>query len=200
MNRSVGCWVVVAALLGGCGGSEVGMGGQAGTEAHVNPLEASGMVELYVKTVGADGNPFPGETTNDAFLGSVPAVQFYSDVTKASPGASTVCSSFQFTKAAGVASPRFAQAVSSGETLMSVHMDFTRTDSNADWQMIDLTSVRVSKLEQASTSPVPSVPSNLLEEVTLEPVGTAHVTLTSIPLLPDGSQGTPIPVTFTCKN
>jgi hypothetical protein len=83
---------------------------------------------------------------------------------------------------------------------MSVHMDFTGSDSNFVWQMIDLTGIRVSKLEQASTSPVPSVPKDLLEEVTLVPAGTAHVTITSNPVLPDGTPGTPVPATFTCKS
>jgi type VI secretion system Hcp family effector len=198
MRSMIVCGLTAAVLSVGCGGQEMGTTGQAGEQ--VNALEASGAVDLYVKIVGADGIPFGGESVSAGRQDFIPAIQFYSDITKTNAGGATKCTTFQFTKAAGVASPLLARAVSSGETLMSVHMDFVKEGGMPfTWQMIDLTGVRVSMLEQGSTTPVAGVNSGLLEEVTLTPVGTANVTLTSIPQLPTGTAGAPIVQPFACK-
>lgn len=42
-------------------------------------------------------------------------------------------------------------------------------------------------------------PSALLEEVTLEPVNTATVTITAFPLLATGMPAPPIVTTYTCR-
>jgi type VI secretion system Hcp family effector len=201
MRNVIVCGLVVAGLAAGCGGQEMGMSDpNAQVEARVNPLEASGMVTLYVKVVGADGTAFGGESTQNGREDFIPAIQFYSDITKASAGGATKCTTFNFTKAAGTTSPLFARAISSGETLKSVHMDFVKEGGLVfTWQTIDLTGVRVSMLEQGSTTPGAGVSSGLLEEVSLTPVGTANVTLTSIPQREDGTAGASIVTPFTCK-
>ena len=193
MRSMIVCCLAVVGLAVGCGGQEMGAAAQP-------PQVGEQTNPLYVKIVGADGVAFGGESVEQGRQDFIPAIQFYSDITKATAGGTTKCTDFHFTKAAGVASPLLARAVSSGETLMSVHMDFVKEGGlTFTWQMIDLKGVRVSMVEQGSTTPVTGVPSGLLEEVTLTPVGTATVTITSIPQLPTGAAGAPIVQPFTCK-
>jgi len=201
MKNAIVCGLFVAGLAAGCGGQDMGTSGDpTRVGEQVNPLEASGMVNLFVKIVGADGQVFRGESFETGREDLIPAIQFYSDVTKPTTGGATRCAAFSFTKAAGVSDPQFAGAVSSGQTLMSVHMDFVKGSARPfTWQMIDLTGVRVSMREQGSTTPVPGVSGDLLEQVTLTPVGTANVTLTSIPQKQDGTAAPGIPQPFTCK-
>jgi len=113
--------------------------------------------------------------------------------------ARTRCTAFRFTKVVGAASPQLVGALASGETLQSVHFDFVRSNNSA-FQEVDLAGVRISKVEQAVSPPVDLAPSVILEEVTLVPAGTATVTLTANPLNANGSAGTPVESTFTCRN
>ena len=113
--------------------------------------------------------------------------------------ARTRCTAFRFTKVVGAASPRLVAALASGETLRSVHFDFVRFNDSV-FQEVDLTGVRISKVEQAVAPPDDMSPSVVLEEVTLVPTLTATVTLTANPLNADGSPGTPIETTFTCRS
>jgi type VI protein secretion system component Hcp len=164
----------------------------------VNALEASGQVEFFVKVVGANGQPFRGETNNARFLGSMPAIRYYSDVNRGTSGG-THCTAFRFTKVAAAASPQLVGAVASGETLQSVHFDFVHSDGFV-WQKVDLAGVRISMVEQAVSPPDNLSASVVLEEATLVPAGTATVTLTANPQNADGSGGASIISTFTCRS
>jgi len=169
------------------------------SDPNVNALEASGQVEFFVRVVGGTGQVFSGESNNAAFRDSIPAIRYFSDVNKAALNARTRCTTFRFTKVVGAASPRLIAALASGETLRSVHFDFVRS-ADSVFQEVDLTGVRISKVEQAVAPPEDLADSVLLEEVTLVPTATATVTLTANPLNPDGSPGPSIVSTFTCRS
>jgi type VI protein secretion system component Hcp len=194
MVRKLSCLFVLASVAAACGNDPDGAGAPDPT---VNALEASGDVEFFVKIVGADGAVFQGESTSARFLQSIPAIRYYSDVNRAATG-STHCTAFRFTKVAGVSSPLLARAVSSGETLQSVHFDFVRA-TGFIWQQVDLTGARVSMLEQAVSPPDNLSASVVLEEATLVPASTATVKLTALPQAADGSGGAAVVTSFTCK-
>jgi type VI protein secretion system component Hcp len=197
MIRKLSCLFVLASVAAACGTAEPDGSGAPAGDPSVNALEASGDVEFFVKVVGADGTIFQGESTSARFLQSIPAIRYYSDVNRGSTG-STHCTAFRFTKVAGVASPLLARAVSSGETLQSVHFDFVRS-SGFIWQQVDLTGARVSMLEQAVSPPDNLSASVVLEEATLVPASTATVKLTAIAQQADGSGGAAVVTTFTCR-
>jgi type VI protein secretion system component Hcp len=164
----------------------------------VNALEASGQVEFFVRVVGASGQVFSGESNNARFRDSIPAIRYFSDVTKPASNARTRCTAFRFTKVVGAASPQLVAAVASGETLQSVHFAFIRSDGSV-FQEVDLTGVRISMLDQAVAPPDDLSASVILEEATLVPNGTATVTLTANPLNADGTPGASIASQFTCR-
>ncbi len=193
MIRRLSCVLVVASLAAACGTADP----EAASDPTVNALEASGQVEFFVRVVGANGQAFSGESNNAAFLDSIPAIRYFSDVNRAPP-ARTRCTAFRFTKVVGEASPQLVAALASGETLRSVQFDFVR-GNNSVFQEVNLTGVRISKVEQAVSPPEEGADSLLLEEVTLVPAGTATVTLTANTLNPDGSAGASIESTFTCR-
>lgn len=203
MNLVLGCLMAAGGLLVvGCGGEEAGTPAPTGIESQVNPLEASGMVEFFVKIVGSRSGAFKGESVSKGFEGSIPAIRYYSELNSPTPGP-VLCTAFQFTKAAGISSPLLAKAIATGEILKSVHMDFVRGGGTPFiWQTIDLAGMRVSKLEQAVAPPADLAASAILEEVTLVPTNTAvaKVTITAIPQLATGAAGASIPATFTCGN
>jgi type VI protein secretion system component Hcp len=191
--------LVVGGWLSACGQAD-GLDSPTDVDpvTRVNPLEAAGRVDFFVRVVGADGMPFTGESSSVRFQDFIPAIRFFSNVSK--PPAGVVrCNAIQFTKAAGAASPLFARAVSSGEILRSVRFDFVRPPNDFVWQRLDVTSVRVATLEQAVAPPEGMSPSALLEEVNLEPVNTAGVTLTAFPLRADGTAGPPVTTSYTCR-
>jgi hypothetical protein len=191
MIRRLSCLLVLASAAAACGTED-----QEAADASVNALEASGQVEFFVRIVGANGVPFRGETTNAQFLGSIPAIRYFSDVNRGATGA-THCTAFVFTKVAADASPQLVSAVASRETLQSVHFDFVRPDGFI-WQKVDLAGVRISQVEQAVAPPEDLADSVVLEEATLVPVNTATATLTAIPRNANGTAGTPIVSTFNC--
>ncbi len=196
MIRRLSCLVVLASMAAACGMEDP----EAGTPASdptVNALEASGQVEFFVKVVGANGQIFRGESNSAAFLDSIPAIRYFSDVNKAAAGV-TRCTAFRFTKVVGEASPPLVKAVSTGETLQSVHFDFVRAN-NFIFQKVDLAGIRISKVQQAVAPPEDLADSVILEEATLVPNGTATVTLTAIPQNPNGSAGPAIVSMFTCR-
>ena len=199
MIRRLACLVVVASMAAACGMADPEAAGAPASDPNVNALEASGQVEFFVRTVGAGGQVFDGESSNAAFRDSIPAIRYFSDVNKAALNARTRCTAFRFTKVVGAASPQLVGALASGETLQSVHFDFVRSNNSA-FQEVDLAGVRISKVEQAVSPPVDLAPSVILEEVTLVPAGTATVTLIANPLNANGSAGTPVESTFTCRN
>ena len=199
MIRRLACLVVVASMAAACGMEDPEPAGAPASDPNVNALEASGQVEFFVRAVGAGGQVFDGESNNAAFRDSIPAIRYFSDVNKAALNARTRCTAFRFTKVVGAASPQLVGALASGETLQSVHFDFVRSNNSA-FQEVDLAGVRISKVEQAVSPPVDLAPSVILEEVTLVPAGTATVTLTANPLNANGSAGTPVESTFTCRN
>ena len=199
MRRQTLYWLFAGAVLGACGeGDDLNSPVDVDPSPHANPLEAAGRVDFFVRVVGADGMPFAGESSVVRFQDFVPAIRFYSNVSKPPSGVAR-CIAIQFTKAAGAASPLFARAVSSGETLRSVRFDFVRGPDNFVWQRLELGSVRVAKLEQAVAPPEGLTPSALLEEVTLEPVNTASVTLTAFTQRADGTAAPPIVTSYTCR-
>jgi len=173
--------------------------GAPASDPTINALEASGQVEFFVTVVGANGQVFSGESNSAAFRDAIPAIRYFSDVNKAALNARTRCTTFRFTKVVGAASPRLIAALASGETLRSVHFDFVRS-ADSVFQEVDLTGVRISKVEQAVAPPDDMSRSLILEEVTLVPTATATVTLTANPLNPDGSPGPSIVSTFTCRS
>ena len=177
---------------------EVGAGVDPGVDdSEVSPLEASGRVEFFVRVVGADGAIFRGEATALGFEQSIAAIRYYSNVTRdATVG--TRCTAFRFTKVADKTSALFARAISNGQPLQNVRLDFVKGDRFI-WQTIDLTGMRISKLEQAVAPPEEFASSLILEEVTLVPATTATVKLTSTPPNPDGSGGASIVTTYTCR-
>jgi len=188
-------------LVVGCGGEEAGTPAPTGIESQVNPLEASGMVEFFVKIVGTRTGTIKGEANTKGFEGTIPGIRYYSELNSPTPTGRLQCTTFRFTEAAGIASPLLARAISSGEVLKSVHVDFVRTGATGApfiWQKLDLTGMRVAKLEQAAAPPTELAPSTILEEVTLMPTSAApaNVTLTDIP----GPAGAAIVSTFTCGN
>jgi type VI protein secretion system component Hcp len=190
-------------LMVGCGSEEAGTPAPTGIESQANPLEASGMVEFFVKIVGTKSGAFKGESLSKGFEGAIPAIRYFSELDKPAAGGPVVCTAFQFTKAAGISSPLLAKAIATGEILKSVHMDFVRGGATPFiWQTIDLTGMRVSKLEQAVAPPTALADSVILEEVTLVPISTAvaGVTITAIPQLATGAAGPSIPATFNCGN
>jgi type VI protein secretion system component Hcp len=194
MIRRLSCLLVGASMAAACGTADPEA---AGTDPTVNPLEASGQVEFFVKIVGANGQVFSGESNSTAFRDSIPAIRYFSDVNKAATGRAH-CTAFRFTKAVGVASPQIVAAVASGETLRSVHFDFVRANASA-FQEVDLTGVRLSQVQQAVAPPDDLSASVILEEATLVPVNNATVTLTANPLNADGSAGASVVSTFTCR-
>lgn len=198
MIRKTFCLLALAGMAAACSTEGPASSDPASTDSTVNALEASGQLEFYVKVVSANGTPFRGETTNAAFTGFIPAFRYYSDINKGTSGA-THCTEFQFTKAAGPSSPQFAAVVASGETLQNVHFDFVHPNNNFIWQQVDLTGVRMSMVEQAVAPPDDASSTEILEEETLVPSGTATVTLTSTPQNADGTAGANIVTTFTCK-
>jgi type VI protein secretion system component Hcp len=185
-------------MAAACGTADPEAAGDPASDPTVNALEASGQVEFFVKVVGANGQPFRGESNNAAFLDSIPAIRYFSDVNKAATGR-THCTAFRFTKVVGEASPQLVGAVASGETLQSVHFDFVRS-SGFVFQKVDLAGTRISQVEQAVSPPEDLADSVILEEATLVPAGTATVTLTAIPQNADGSAGAAIVSTFTCRS
>jgi type VI protein secretion system component Hcp len=192
------CLSLVAALaLAGCGGEDAPAETGAGKPAistSVNPLEAAGQQEFFVKITG-----FPGESSQVTRQDFIPAIRFYANIVKPDVGA-TRCSTFRFTKAAGISDPAFLRAMSMGQTLPTVLMEFVRAGEPNPfvWQRISMTGMRVSRVEQAVSPPDNLSPSVVLEEVTFEPNNTATLTVTSIPQNADGSPGAPNVVTFTC--
>jgi type VI secretion system Hcp family effector len=194
----VSCLLVVASMAAACAAEDPGAGGDPASDPTVNALEASGQVEFFVRVVGATGQVFRGESNNAAFLDSIPAIRYFSDVNKGAANARTRCTQFRFTKVVGASSPQLIAALASGETLQSVHFDFVRAN-NSVFQEIDLGGVRISKVEQAVAPPDDGLPSVLLEEVTLVPSLTANVTLTANPLNPDGTPAGSIESPFTCR-
>ena len=198
MIRNLLCLFVLASAAAACGTAEPEATGDSASDPTVNALEASGQVEFFVKIAGANGAAFRGETTNAQFLGSIPAIRYYSDVNRG-PSGGTHCTAFRFTKVAGASSPQLVAAVASGETLQSVHFDFVRANNFVS-QKVDLAGIRISKVQQAVAPPEDLADSVILEEATLVPNGTATVTLTAIPQNPDGSAGAAIVSTFTCRS
>jgi len=198
MIRRLSCLLVVASMAGACGIEDPDAAGPPASDPTVNALEAAGRVDFFVTVVGADGDVFNGESRNAAFQDSMPAIRYFSDANKAAVNARTRCTTFRFTKAVGVASPQLIAALASGETLDLVHFDFVRGNNNFVFQEVDLTGVRISKVEQAVAPPVQLPASALLEEVTVVPTATATVTLTAIPQNANGTAGTPVESTFTC--
>jgi type VI protein secretion system component Hcp len=196
MIRNLLCLFVLASAAAACGTAEPEATGDSASDPTVNALEASGQVEFFVKIAGANGAAFRGETTNAQFLGSIPAIRYYSDVNRGSSGG-THCTAFRFTKVAAGASPQLVAAVASGETLQGVHFSFVRSNGFV-WQKVDLTGVRLSMVEQAVSPPDDLSAPVILEEATLLPVSTATVTLTSVPQNPDGTAGAAIVSTFSC--
>jgi len=186
-------------MAGACGMVDHDRAGGPASDPTVNALEASGQVEFFVTIVGADGDVFSGESNNADFEDSIPAIRYFSDVSKAAGNARTRCTAFRFTKVVGEASPQLIAALASGETLRSVHFDFVRANDSA-FQEVDLTGVRISQVQQAVSPPEDLADSVLLEEVTLVPNPTANVTLTANPLNPDGSAGASIESAFSCRN
>ena len=189
--------LVVASMAAACGTADPDAAGPPAPDPTVNALEASGQVEFFVKVVGANGQAFSGESNNARFRDSIPAIRYFSDVTKGASNARTRCTAFRFTKVVGAASPQLVAAVASGETLQSVHFDFVRANG----------SVFQHSISPASGSPTCNRPSprrrmspGVLEEATLVPAATATVTLTANPLNPDGSAGAAIVSTFTCRS
>ena len=199
MIRRLSCLLVVASMAAACGTADPEADGTPAADPTVNALEASGQVEFFVRVVGATGQVFSGESNSAAFRDSIPAIRYFSDVNKGAAAARTRCTAFRFTKVVGAASPQLVGAVASGEILRSVHFDFVRSNGSV-FQEVDLAGVRISKVEQAVSPPVDLAPSVILEEVTLVPAGTATVTLTANPLNANGSAGTPVESTFTCRN
>ena len=199
MIRRLSCLLVLASMATACGMADPDADGTPAFDPTVNALEASGQVEFFVRVVGATGQVFSGESNNAAFRDSIPAIRYFSDVNKGALNARTRCTAFRFTKVVGAASPRLVEALSSGETLRSVHFDFVRF-GNSVAQEVDLTGVRISKVEQAVAPPEDLADSVLLEEVTLVPAGTAAVTLTANPLNADGSPAASIVSNFDCRS
>jgi len=199
MIRRLSGLLIVASMAAACDMADPEAPGTPASNPAVNALEASGQVEFFVTVVDADGTVFSGESSNAAFEDSIPAIRYFSDVNKAAGNARTRCTTFRFTKVVGAASPQLVGALASGETLRSVHFDFVRFDASS-FQEVELAGVRISKVEQAVAPPDDASRSLILEEVTLVPAATATVTLTANPLNPDGSAGTPVISTFTCRS
>jgi len=201
MLRKLSCLFVFASMAAACG-TEAPGSDPSTTEPTVNALEASGVVQFFVTVKRANGSQIAGDAVNSRFANTIPAIRFYSDVNKASTG-QVHCTAFRFTEQVGKASSQLAATVGSGETLQSVHMDFIHPNPIGDgtttiFQQVDLTGMRSSMVEQATTSVDGLSPSVLLEEVTLVPVSTtASYTLTSFNESSGGSA--PIIQTFTCR-
>ena len=155
----------------------------------MNPLEAAGRLEFFVKLT-PKGN-FPGESTTQGRTDQIPAIRFYSNVSKAATG-HTKCEAMRFTKVAGNASPAFLRAVNSGEKL-NVRMEFvdnSRAAAPFVTQTITIDNVRVSKFEQGIAPPEDLATAAVLEEVSLEPLGGgATITVSSRARKADGSAG-----------
>ena len=198
MIRRLSCLLVVASMAAACGTADPEAAGPPASDPTVNALEASGQVEFFVKVVGANGQVFSGESNNARFRDSIPAIRYFSDVNKGAANARTRCTAFRFTKVVGAASPQLIAAVASGETLQSVHFDFVRAN-NSVFQEVDLTGVRISKVEQAVAPPEELADSVILEEVTLVPSPTATVTLRANPLNANGTPAASIESVFTCR-
>jgi type VI protein secretion system component Hcp len=199
MIRRLSCLLAVASMAAACGTADPEAAGSPASDPTVNALEASGQVEFFVTVVGADGQVFSGESSNALFQDSIPAIRYFSDVNKAAANARTRCTVFRFTKVVGAASPQLVDALASGEVLDSVHFDFVRSNGSV-FQEVDLTGIRISKVEQAVAPPDDQLPSVVLEEATLVPALTATVTLTANPLNADGSAAASIVSTFTCRS
>ena len=197
MIQRLSCVLVVALLAAACGTEDPEAAGTP-DDPTVNALEASGQVEFFVRVVGANGQVFSGESNNALFRDSIPAIRYFSDVSKDAAAARTRCTAFRFTKVVGAASPQLVRAVASGETLRSVHFDFIRANGSV-FQAVDLTGVRFSQVEQAVAPPDDMSRSVILEEATLVPAGTATVTLTATPLNANGTPAASIVTTFTCR-
>jgi type VI protein secretion system component Hcp len=179
---------------------EAGGPGEPGPEVKVNPLEASGKVEFFVRVTAA-GGVIRGESRTRGYENFIPAIRFFSNINKGPTGA-VKCTAFRFTKAVDISSPPLAGALSTGETLPNVRMDFVRNLGGGlpiVWQRLELTGMRIAKVEQAVAPEEEFSASTLLEEVTLEPVGTANVVLTAFEQLADGRMGPAIPQPFSCK-
>ena len=113
MNRVLRCWMAAGALLVvGCGGEEPGTPAPTGIESQVNPLEASGMVEFFVRVVGTRTGTIRGEATTRGFEGTIPGIRYYSELNSPTPTGRLQCTTFRFTEAAGIASPLLARAIS----------------------------------------------------------------------------------------
>jgi type VI secretion system Hcp family effector len=190
--------LIVAAMTAACDPDPDAAGAPA-PDSTVNALEASGRVEFFVTVVDANGDVFSGESNNATFADSIPAIRYFSDVNKAAVNARTRCTVFRFTKVVGAASPQLIEALDSGETLQNVRFEFVRAN-NSVFQEVELTGVRISKVEQAVAPPVDLARSVLLEEVTLVPTATATVTLTANTLNADGTAGTSIVSMFMCRS
>src|SRR5262245_28234310 len=202
MLRKLSCLFVFASMAAACGTEDPGSNTST-TEPTVNALEASGVVEFFVRIKRANGNFIIGDAFNSRFAQSIPAIRFYSDVNKGSTGLAH-CTAFRFTKQVDRSSSELAATVASGESLQSVHMDFIHPNPNGDgtitiFQQVDLTGMRSSMVEQA-TAPVDNLsPSVLLEEVTLVPASSAATyTLTSFAESAGGGSSS-IAQTFTCR-
>ena len=198
MIRRLSCLLVVASMAAACGTAPEAAGTPA-SDPTVNALEASGQVEFFVTVVDANGVVFSGESSNARFRDSIPAIRYFSDVNKGAAAARTRCTVFRFTKVVGAASPPLVAALASGETLRSVHFDFVRFNDST-FQEIDLTGVRISKVEQAVAPPDDGLASVILEEATLVPTATATVTLTANPLNANGTPAASIESTFDCRS
>jgi hypothetical protein len=190
-------------MAAACGTEDAGSSGPSTTDPVVDALEASGVVEFFVRIVRANGTVLIGSATDSRFRNAIPAIRFYSDVNKGASGLPH-CTAFRFTKQVDRSSAELVATVASGESLRSVHMDFIHPSPSGDgtnviFQQVDLSAVRTSMVEQA-TAPVDNLsPSVILEEATLVPAGTATYTLTSFDESATGGGGVPIVQTFTCR-
>ena len=197
MIRKLSCLLVVASMTTACGTEDPEAAGTPASDPTVNALEASGQVEFFVRVVGANGNVFSGESNNARFRDSLPSIRYFSDVNRDAAGR-THCTAFRFTKVVGAASPQLVGALASGETLRSVQFAFVRANGSI-FQQVDLSGIRISKVEQAVAPPADLLPSVILEEVTLVPAGTANVTLTANPLNANGTPAASVVSMFSCR-
>jgi type VI protein secretion system component Hcp len=197
-SRSLLTVAVAGAALAACGGEDVPDEGKASlppVSTSANPLEQAGQLEFFVKIAGFQGESFQVDRRD-----FIPAIRFYANITKPDVGA-TRCSAVRFTKAAGPSDPVFLKFLSTGQTLPPVLMEFVRPAAPRPfvWQRINMTQMRVSRVEQAVSPPDNVSPSAVLEEVTLEPNNTATITLTSFKQNEDGTVGAAIETNFTCN-
>jgi type VI secretion system secreted protein Hcp len=176
MNTVLRASVVAAALLATASLGSAQVTRQTLIRPQAPQMSARSGAQLYVTVDGTKQGRFKGQSSSARWQNAVPALAFAyevgmpRDAARSIATASRVHGPVVITKAVGAASPQFFTAMTTGETLKSVVLEFVRADANGAEEVfytIKLTGATASRFRQYMAAPEAGNPagSGLLEEI-----------------------------------